>query len=95
MPSNTSKVQDEVISVEDIRVSARGRKKVIDQSLADLLAGLKSGQAVALKGTFGNVPAEQRPKVSQVIRKHWEHVRSDACRIAYTPDGVPQVLMKD
>jgi nucleoid DNA-binding protein len=90
----TTKMGDEFISVDEVTVSPRGRKKVIDQSLADLLGKLKEGQAVRLAGKFGNVPAEKRPAVSQVIRKHWGHVRTDACRIDYTPEGVPQVRVK-
>jgi len=91
----TSKnIQDEIISVSEITVSPRGRKKVINGVLADRLATIKPGQAAALRGTFGEVPTEQRAKVSQVIRKHWAHVRSDECRINYSPEGVPQVSIK-
>jgi len=92
--ATSKQVQDEIISVDEITVSPRGRKKVIDSGLADKLAAIKPGQAAALRGTFGAVPAEQRAKVSQVIRKHWEHVRSDVCRINYSPEGVPQVSIK-
>lgn len=94
MAATNGKPTDEIISVEDIKVSPRGRQKVIDSALADLLSKVKPGQAIALRGTFGNVPADKRPQVSQVIRKHWAHVRTDACRIAFTPEGVPQVLIK-
>jgi hypothetical protein len=62
--------------------------------LANLLAKVKAGQAVVLRGKFGNVPTAKRPAVSQVIRKHWTHTRTDACRIDYTPEGVPQVRIK-
>jgi hypothetical protein len=89
-----SKSTDEFISIEEVTVSPRGRKKVIDESLANLLKQVKTGQAVRLSAKFGNVPREQRPTVSQVIRKHWGHVRTDACRIDYSPEGVPQVRIK-
>jgi len=94
MATTNGKAVDEIISIEDITVSPRGRKKVIDSALADTLSKVKAGQAIALRGTFGNVPASERPKVSQIIRKHWAHVRDDECRIAYSPEGIPQVLIK-
>jgi hypothetical protein len=90
----SNKAQDEMISVDEITVSPRGRKKVIDPALAESLTKIKAVQALALKGTFGEVPASERPKVSQIIRKHWEHVRTDGCRINYSPTGVPQVSIK-
>ncbi len=90
----TAKQEDKVISVSEIVTSPRGRKKVITPALAEKLRDLRAGQAVALAGTFGNVPMAQRTKVSQVIRKHWNHVRDDACRIQYSPEGVPQVSVK-
>lgn len=89
-----AKDQDEIISVEQITVSPRGRQKVIDAALADKLAQIKPGQAVALRGTFGQVPVDQRAKVSQIIRKHWTHIRTDACRINFSPEGVAQVSIK-
>lgn len=94
MAASNSKAQDEVISLSDVKVSPRGRRKVINTALAETLGKVKAGQAVALRGTFGTVPMEQRAKVSQTIRKHWQHVRADACRINYSPEGVPQVSIK-
>lgn len=90
----TAKQSDEFISIDDVTVSPRGRKKVIDSALAEMLGKLKDGQAVRLSGKFGAVPREQRAAVSQVIRKHWTHTRTDDCRIDYTPEGVPQVRIK-
>lgn len=90
----TTKNTDEFISIDEVTVSPRGRKKVIDTDLANLFTKLSEGQAVRLSAKFGNVPREQRAAVSQVIRKHWNHVRTDACRIDYTPEGVPQVRIK-
>jgi hypothetical protein len=92
--ATSSKAADEFISVDEVTVSPRGRKKVIDPALAELLGKVKAGQAVRLTAKFGSVPREQRPAVSQVIRKHWTHVRADACRIDYSPEGVPQVRIK-
>jgi hypothetical protein len=90
----TAKQSDEFISIDDVTVSPRGRKKVIDSALAEMLGKLKDGQAVRLSGKFGAVPREQRAAVSQVIGKHWTHTRTDDCRIDYTPEGVPQVRIK-
>jgi hypothetical protein len=90
----TTKNTDEFISIDEVTVSPRGRKKVIDPALTDLFSRLPEGQAVRLTAKFGAVPKEQRAAVSQVIRKHWMHVRQDGCRIDYTPEGVPQVRQK-
>jgi hypothetical protein len=94
MAAKSNSSGDEFISIDEVTVSPRGRKKVIDPALADLLKKLGAGQAVRLSSKFGAVPREQRPAVSQVIRKHWSHVRTDACRIDYSPEGVPQVRIK-
>lgn len=85
---------DEVIEIEDISVSPRGRKPEINSALADTLSKVPAGKAIRLAGTFGNVPQADRAKVSQSIRKHWAHVRPDGCRINYSSEGVPQVSVK-
>lgn len=92
--ATTNKANDEFISIDEVTVSPRGRKKIIDAELAEVLGKVTAGKAVVLRGKFGNVAADKRPAVSQTIRKHWAHVRSDQCRIDYTPEGVPQVRMK-
>jgi hypothetical protein len=38
--------------------------------------------------------ADEFISVDEVTRKHWTHTRTDACRIDYTPEGVPQVRIK-
>lgn len=88
-------MSDEIIKAEDVMVSPRGRKVEIMPDLAATLKKVKSGEAVRLSGTFGNVPKEKRASVSQVIRKHWRHVRQDDCRIDYTVDGVAQVRIRE
>jgi hypothetical protein len=93
MPTS-KRSEDKVISISEVTSAPRGRKKVITPALAEQLADLRAGQAVALHGTFGNVPQAKRAAVSQVIRKHWQHVRDDQCRISYSPEGVPQVFIK-
>ena len=88
-------MSDEIISAGDVVVSPRGRKVEIIAELADTLKKVKSGQAVRLAGTFGEVPKDKRSAVSQVIRKHWRHVRQDECRIDYDTKGVPQVRIRE
>ena len=95
MPTTNSNEKDEFISIEEVTVSPRGRKKVIDSELANILSKIPAGKAVRLSAKFGEVPADSRPKVSQIIRKHWEHVHGDnSCRINYSPEGIPQVFSK-
>ena len=87
-------MDDQFIPADSVKVSPRGRKKVLN---ADLLATLKkvtATKAVALGGSFGTVPREQRATVSATIRKHWREVRSDDVRIDFTPEGVPQVRVR-
>lgn len=87
-------MSDEIISADDVIVSPRGRKAEIMPDLAALLKKVKATDAVRLSGTFGNVPKEKRAQVSQIIRKHWRHVRNDDCRIDYDTNGVPQVRVR-
>lgn len=89
MPTKTSE-SDEFIEISEISVTPRGRKPEINRVLADKLASIPEGKAVVLS-SMGNVEPSQRAKVSQNIRKHWNHVRADKCRINYSRDGVPQV----
>lgn len=83
---------DEFIDAAEVQVSPRGRKPVLNADLLSTLAKVKSGQAVRLASTFGEVPADQRAAVSAVIRKHWAVAHPDVKpRIDFTPNGVPQV----
>jgi hypothetical protein len=85
---------DEFISAEEVVVSPRGRKVEIMPDLAATLKKLKEGQAIRLSETFGEVAKAHRSSVSQVIRKHWRHVRDDEPRIDYDQAGVPQVRVR-
>jgi hypothetical protein len=85
---------DEFISADEVSVAKRGRTLQIDKALADTLQKVKEGQAVRLGKTFGEVPKDKRAGVSQTIRKHWNHVREDECRVDYGQNGVPQVRIK-
>jgi hypothetical protein len=85
---------DEFIDANEVVVSPRGRKVEINPDLAASLKKVKAGQAIILRETFGNVPKASRSAVSQIIRKHWRHVRNDDCRIDYDTAGVPQVRIR-
>lgn len=81
----------EIIPTEQVRVSPRGRKAELNADLLKALKGLKEGQSLVMH-PFGNVPKAQRASVAQKIRKHWRHVRTDACRIDWDDaTGLAQV----
>jgi len=82
---------DAFIDVDEVQTSPRGRSKVLDQGLLDLLATVPEGKAIALAGTFGKVAKEKRQAVAAVIRKHWTEVQATKPRIDFSPEGVPQV----
>ncbi len=86
---------NEIISIEEVEVQSRGRKKVIDAELANDLANLVPGQAIVLSETFGQVKPSKRSQIAQTIRKHWADVRGDKCRIDWTADGVAQVRVRE
>jgi len=94
IPTSKSNVEDDIIAIEEISVSPRGRKAIINTELAEKLSKIPAGKAARLTGTFGSVPKDKRAKVSQSIRKHWAHVRSDQCQINYSAEGIPQVSVK-
>ncbi len=85
---------NEMISIEEVEVQSRGRKKVIDHELAADLAQLVEGQAIVLSDTFGEVKPSKRSQVAQTIRKHWADVRTDKCRIDWTATGLAQVRVR-
>lgn len=84
---------DEVIDLEDVQTSPRGRKPNLDDGLVKLLKSVPSGKAIRLGKTFGNVAKDQRSAVSATIRKHWKaaHGENSKPRIDFTSDGVAQV----
>jgi hypothetical protein len=87
-------MKDEFIAADAVKVSPRGRRKVLNQDLITTLAKVTPAQGVALKGTFGNVSKADRPAVAATIRKHWREIREDEVRIDFTPDGVAQVRVR-
>jgi hypothetical protein len=88
-------MKDEIISVDEVVASPRGRHIEKDTELMEAFRSLKPWQAMRLGNTFGQVSREDRNKVSHIIRRHWEQVRRDAPRIDFSPEGVPQVRVRD
>ena len=82
------------IPASEVKVAPRGRKAVLDSDLTGAFKGLEPKLALNLEPKFGIVASEDRPKVSQTIRKNWKAVRSDDCRIDFGTDGIPHVQVK-
>jgi len=87
--------KDEVISADQVMPSPRGRHIEKNKELLDAFEHLKPWQAMRLGSTFGEVSRADRNKVSHIIRRHWELVRKDAPRIDFSPEGIPQVRVRD
>ena len=86
------KMEDAFIDTEDVLTSPRGRSKVLDATLLELLASVPEGKAISLAGTFGRVPKDKRQATAAVIRKHWTEAHPGGKpRIDFSPEGVPQV----
>ena len=84
----------EIIPVSEVRVSPRGRKTEFDAELLKFLKALKADQSVVMHA-FGSVPKADRASVAQKIRKHWNHVREDKCRIDWNNEtGLAQVSLR-
>jgi hypothetical protein len=88
-------MKDEIISIDEVTPSPRGRHIEKNQELMEAFRHLKPWQAMKLGSTFGQVSREDRNKVSHIIRRHWETVRRDAPRIDFSPDGIPQVRVRE
>lgn len=87
--------KDEVISVDEVIASPRGKHIEKNEELIDAFKGLKPWQAMRLGKTFGKVERDERNKVSHIIRRHWEVARKDLPRIDFSPDGIPQVRVRE
>jgi hypothetical protein len=85
---------NKIIPVSEVKKSPRGRPKQLIDGLVNALENVQPGYAILLGQTFGEVPVEERNKVSTIIRKHWLSVRADKPSINYTPDGIPQVSIR-
>lgn len=87
--------KDEIISVDEVIASPRGKHIEKNEELVQAFRELKPWQAMRLGKTFGNVERDERNKVSHIIRRHWEVARKDLPRIDFSPDGIPQVRVRE
>ena len=90
-----SALTDDVVANDDVEVSPRGRRKILDLSLVAILRKVTPTHGVALGSTFGEVDKEDRPAVSASLRKHFGEAHpGKVARIDFTKAGVPQVRMR-
>ena len=87
--------KDEVIPVDEVIPSPRGKHLPRDEELIESLRTPKPWEALRLGSTFGQVEKDDRNRVSHLIRRHWELARDDSPRIDFSPDGVPQVRVRE
>jgi hypothetical protein len=80
-----------IIKVSEIKKAPRGRQPNIREDLLKVFKQVKPGQAVVLDEEFGNVSKEDRSKVQQIVRTHWERVHDTKPSINFSEDGVMQV----
>ena len=86
---------DDIVANDDVEVSPRGRRKILDQNLLATLRKVTPTHGVALGSTFGEVAKDDRPAVSASLRKHFLEVHpGKVARIDFTRAGVPQVRMR-
>ena len=86
-------IENDIIPVEQVVKSPRGRKKKIDAELLATLAALQPGQAIRMR-SFGQVPQDMRGEVSAHIRKHFVEAHGVKPSINYSPEGYPQVSFR-
>jgi len=84
-----------VITEDEIKVSPRGRRKVLDPNLLEALRHVKPGQPVVLE-MFGSVTDKaDKQTVGASIRRHWREIRNDESRIDFAPGtGEVQVQVR-
>jgi hypothetical protein len=82
---------DRIIPVTEIQKAPRGRKANVNGDLLNLLKKVKPGFAADLRGIFGQVPKDERSRVSQVVRTHWKMCQTTKPSLNYSPDGYLQV----
>jgi hypothetical protein len=88
---------DEFISVSEMTSARRGRKRVVDVELLDVLTQLSTkvdGIGVILRDTFGSVEKDRRTATRSRILSHWAEVGdSRGLSIKFSdPEGIPQVF---
>lgn len=88
-------VKDEIIEATEIIPSPRGKKMIFNDELLETFKRLPKGKAARLSGTFGQVSTDERQKVVHAIKRHWGLVRNDRPSINFTPEGIPQVSVRN
>jgi len=88
-------MRDEIIEVTEVIPSPRGKRMTFDNELLEIFKRLPKGKAARLSGTFGQVSSEERQRVVHSIKRHWGKVRSDNPSINFSPEGVPQVSVRN
>lgn len=98
--ASTKRPAFETISVADVVKSPRGRQAELDDVLLDAFATITDDEtALRLNGydsvSLGIGPdgKDNRAKVSNVIRKNWDHVDGQMykSKVNFATDGTPQV----
>jgi hypothetical protein len=88
---------NEFIPVSEMTSARRGRKRIVDVDLLDVLNELTTspdGVGVVLRDTFGPVEKEKRAAIRSRILSHWaETGDARALSIKFSdPEGIPQVF---
>ena len=85
----------QVVKATELKMARRGRRAQRDQQLLDAMKNLKTGEALILSDEYGKVSEDERSRVYQSVKAHWNDAREDACRISFDPaTGFAQVEPK-
>ena len=88
-----TKMDDEFIPADQVEVSPRGRKKILNADLLNTLSKITPKEGVVLK-SLGPIAKSDRATVSATIRKHWKEIRTEDVRIDFSPAGFAQVRVR-
>lgn len=85
----------QVVKATELRVARRGRRASRNAELIEAMRNLKAGEALILSDEYGEVSEDERSRVYQNVKAHWQDARDDACRISFDPaTGFAQVEPK-
>lgn len=88
------KIHYKVIMLDEVERSPRGRKPHYIPELLEAIKSIHYGEAILLNKTFGHVPNNDRQRVINTIRKHWDKVRLDKPSIHFTEENIPTVSVR-
>lgn len=86
------------ISTDEVATLPRGRKATYDDALLKVLRTVKPGKALVLDEEFGTDPItekDEKARIGGIIRNHWRHVRDDEVSVKWSPEGYPQVMIRN